>query len=977
MKDFYQDLSVLSVNRLENRASFTPKDAAQCLNGSWHFRYFESIELLPEDLNIWDVDIGEESIHVPSVWQVHGYDHHQYTNVRFPIPVDPPYVPRENPCGLYERELDIFKNDDSKYFLQFDGVDSAYYLFVNGSFIGYSQVSHASSEFDVSDVLINGKNKIRVLVLKWCDGSYLEDQDKFRTSGIFRDVHLLTRPQNHIRDLRIKADLEENLNKGKISISLDFSGTESESALTILGCSGQEIKRLHFLKETEIYLENILPWSAEYPHLYTLILENAGETIIEKIGFRRIDIKNGVLLINGVPIRFRGVNRHDSNPFVGPAVSKEMVMQDLRLMKEHNINAIRTSHYPNAPWFYRLCDEYGFYVVAESDIESHGTQASRAHYCNEDYSLFSRDARFSDAILDRVQRNVISNQNRSCIVMWSLGNESGYGENMERAAKWVHEFDPSRPLQYENFNSCDENYTPDISLLDVYSRMYTTVDDIRRYFETKFMDKPYILCEYIHAMGNGPGDAEDYWQLFDQYPGCCGGFVWEWCDHAFVLGYSKENKPLFGYGGDFGELQHDSNFCVDGLVSPDRIPSTGLKEVKNVYRPLRVEKRGDMLFVRNTMEFSDAPIEYRMLMEVLENGVKQSEIEIDLEGLAPKGEKAISPEVEIQTNTSLVFKTYSRKEKPLLAGGSLVGIDEIRLCDKERRLELIPGKAPKIVEDRFSIKLVGEDFCYIYNKKTACFDSLAVNSTEMLKKPAEIYTWRAPTDNDMYIRQSWEYARYHLNGVRTYTNDIKAFANFVEIKCHFGIAGISMGRVVDANISYRIYSNGAIDIDLEGEKAPVYPYLPRLGLRFFVDKEFEKLSYVGYGPLESYIDKRAASYYGSFTSTVSKEYVDYIKPQEHGSHFGTSMLTLSHSKTTLKAESKNSFSFNASHYTAEELTHKKHNFELVKEDATILILDAFMAGIGSNSCGPALMEKYRNEGKFSLSVRLSFLQTEN
>lgn len=970
--NFHQDFKKIHVNALEPRAIQQNEDA-MLLNGSWGFKFFESIEELPESLEIWDIDIGKGSIPVPSVWQCHGFDKHQYTNIRYPFPVNPPYVPKENPCAIYEKSFRIEKKADKSYIIGFDGVDSCFYIWLNGEFVGFSEVSHSTSEFDISALVQNGENTLRALVLKWSLGSYLEDQDKFRTSGIFRDVYVLERPKSYVRDIRIEAICDDDMLGGEIKVALEFTGEKKQAKIRLLSPEGRLLADEEFTANFSKRLEKIEPWCAESPRLYSLEIELEGEKINEKTGFRKISIENGILKLNNAPLRFRGVNRHDSDPFVGPAVTREMVLRDMRLMKEHNINAIRTSHYPNAPWFYRLCDEMGFYVIAESDMETHGTQSSRNQWNNRDYSLFSRDERFKLPMLDRIQRNVISHKNRPSVIMWSLGNESGYGENTENAIRWLKSYDSSRPVHFESFNNRDEAFKPDTSLLDVYSRMYTSLEEIQSYFDDKFMDKPYILCEYIHAMGNGPGDGEDYWKLFDRLPGCCGGFVWEWCDHAFVLGYDKNKKPMFGYGGDFGELQHDSNFCVDGLVSPDRLPSTGLKDIKNVYRPLRARLENGKLIIRNTMEFTDADDAYYAEILLLNDGKQAGRENLSLAGLRARSEKEfVIPFSASGARLSLVIFTYNKTETPLVRAGELLGVDELILSREIRELAPIAKGGVEFSNERFFVKIKGAGFEYVYNKKTACFDSLIVNGNEMLKRPSKISVWRAPVDNDMYIKQKWAFARYDMAETRSYETKLNETPHYLEIKCALSLASISNARFVDAEMCYKIYGDGSIDVSFDGKTLPFMPFLPRLGIEFSLSRELNQLNYTGYGPYESYIDKKNACYYGEFESSAAEEYVDYIRPQEHGSHFGTSRLALFGAKQGLRVDSRGFFSFNLSEYTKEELTKKRHNFELEKAPFVSLIIDAMMSGVGSNSCGPELRKEYRAEGDFSLNVRLSF-----
>lgn len=971
MKEYYQDLRVSHVGTLPFRAAYAPEGAVTLLNGDWRFRYFESVEELPEDLRIWDVDLGEGHIPVPSVWQTQGYDSHQYTNVKFAIPYDPPYVPRQNPCAIYERSFSLRK-EDRFYSILFDGVDSCHYLWLNGEFIGFSKVSHSTAEYDVSAQLRDGDNTLRVLVLKWCDGTYLEDQDKFRTSGIFRDVSLLSRPRQHIHDLRILALPDESQKSGIVSVRVDYVGEPFAIELRLCDAAGQELCHTRFEGQTELHIDSPQLWNAEHPYLYTLHIEANGEHIIEHVGFRRIDIRNHIFHINGVPIRFRGVNRHDSDPFVGPAVTREHVLKDLALMKQHNFNAIRTSHYPNAPWFYRLCDEYGFYVIAESDIETHGTTLCKLNPGRDDYSICARDPRFLAPILDRVSRNVIQNYNRCCVVMWSLGNESGYGENFETAAKWVRCYDQSRAVHYENFNECPDSFAPDLSLLDVYSRMYASPGMIEEHFAQGKYRKPYVLCEYVHAMGNGPGDPEDYYQLFDRHPECCGGFVWEWCDHAYVLG-EQDGKPKFGYGGDFGEEQHDGNFCVDGLVSPDRKSKPGLLELKNVQRPLRARLEGEELLLRNTMEFSPAS-DYSVNLSLLHNGRRIGGHALDLSGLDAKQEKRFPlhfnrPE---EGRLDILVETFAAKDSPFVKAGWPLGVEQLTLQDRFT-LPAPEQGVPDYADERFRVTIYCEAATLCYNKRTACFDRIQHRDEELLQAPARFITWRAPTDNDMYIKEKWLFAHLEKDVFRTYESVVQEEDGCLVIRTQIGVAPMGVHTLLRGEICYRVYRSGLVDVQLRAVKPEDLPYLPRLGMELKLAPAMTELEYIGYGPCESYLDKHQASHFGSFTSSVAEQYVDYIMPQEHGSHIGTRALCLRDAAGhALRVESAAGFSFNASQYSVQELSRKTHNFELEKSPYVHLILDVFMAGVGSNSCGPQLDKKYRNEGEVALDLRFDF-----
>ena len=555
--NYFEDLKVLHLNTQPHRAYYIPastrrddlvnhrenSDRFQLLSGQWKLRYWPSVREVTERFFEEGFDASDfDTVAVPSTWQSLGYEPHHYTNVRFPFPFDPPYVPWENPCGGYIRSFTYTPDPAApRAYLNFEGVDSCFYVWVNGSFVGYSQVSHATAEFDVTDLLRAGQNTLAVLVLKWCDGSYMEDQDKFRTSGIFRDVYLLKRPENCLWDYFITAGLD-----GKVQVKMDFRGEPVSVKLTLL--DGQQV--LASGEATTMQVNQPKLWNPEQPYLYTLVMEMPGETITERVGFREITVDGVVMKLNGTPIKFRGINRHDSDPVTGPVVDIDHIRRDMEMFRRYNFNAIRTSHYPNIPQFYQLCDAYGFMVIDEADHESHGAQRLIYNDVKDWADQLSRWATpmadnpiFTEATVDRVQLCVQRDKNRPSVVIWSMGNECAYGCCFEAALKWTKEFDPTRLTHYESAYHPPRNKKSDFSNLDMYSRMYPNVSEMEQKFAAG-MDKPYILCEYIHAMGNGPGDIEDYWQLFQRHPGSCGGFVWEWTDHAVYKGQAENGKAM-------------------------------------------------------------------------------------------------------------------------------------------------------------------------------------------------------------------------------------------------------------------------------------------------------------------------------------------------------------------------------------------------------------------------------------------------
>ncbi len=984
----HENPATLHIGTMPNRSYYipfsTPATAAigcrlkservQMLSGTWDFAFYPRFIDVPEEIEY------TATIPVPSVWQQHGYDFHQYTNVRYPIPYDPPYVPTENPCGAYHRTFALDKKEGERYFLNFEGVDSCFYLFINGQDVGFSQVSHSTSEFDITDFVDDGENDIEVRVLKWCIGTYLEDQDKLRMSGIFRDVYILTRPERHVRDFFVHTRLSGG--KAEVTVDFDFFGKAVDVKCTMDGHE-KNVKS----GKVSFTVDNPRLWTAETPELYDLVIEANGEIIVQKVGLREIEVANGVVLVNGAPVKFRGVNRHDSDPITGYAINRDQMIRDLSVMKRHNINAIRTSHYPNAPMMAQLCNEYGFYVIAESDIEAHGvvtlySERSEAPWkemlplFNRKYSLIANMPLFAKAIMDRVQMNVQRDKNNASVVIWSMGNESGYGSNFEEALKWTKAFDPSRLTHYESEHNQPDDRENDNSCIDLWSRMYPSLAEIHDYFKSD--DKrPHILCEYIHAMGNGPGDAEDYQELIDQYPGLVGGFVWEFCDHAMDMGRTKDLRDTYYYGGDWGEFPHDDNFCMDGLVYPDRRPHTGFLEVKNVFRPVRAKRVGDEIVLTNRLDFLDIKDVCTGLYELTRNGELVDAGIFELPSIAPHESKAVDLPLELPEDGKLQLKlTYLQKgDLALTDDGHELGFDQLLLRDaKPEKAQKPKGKAPSVEETATHFILTGPNFRYSFDRTQANFDALVKDNVSLITRPIEYNIWRAPTDNDRNVRHAWEEAGYNCARVRVYESSVDVSGAEAVIHCSLSLAAVYRQRIVTIQAAFRVAADGAIRMKLDCDRTPVHdwdllkmPFLPRFGLRLFMPKARDVARYCGYGPIESYVDKHQASWQGVFETTAKANYEDYIKPQENGSHWGTEWLEAG----GMRFESDQPFSFNILPYTQEELTTKMHNYELQSCADTVLCVDYKLSGIGSNSCGPMLIEKYRfDETKFTFELTI-------
>ena len=989
---YYENLSVLHENTMPARAYYIPasrrmdnlvehreeSDRMQLLNGTWKFQYFNSIYDIKDSFFEKNYDTENfDEIQVPSVWQMAGYDTHQYTNIRYPFPFDPPYVPQDIPCGAYVHTFEYSRDEKApKSFLNFEGVDSCFYVWINGSYIGYSQVSHMTSEFDVTDVLQDGTNTVAVLVMKWCDGSYLEDQDKFRMSGIFRDVYILKRPKQAISDYHIKTRIEDMLAKVEIEmkfyspLNVKISIEDRNGAVVALGSIAEEGTAVLEIASPEL-------WNTENPYLYKLILETENEVIVDHIALRKIEIKDQVIYLNGQKIKFRGVNRHDSDPVTGFTINPEQITTDLTLMKQHNFNAIRSSHYPNAPFFYEMCDKYGFMVIDEADIEAHGPFMI---YRKEDtdYNRFKRwnekiadDPVWEEAIVDRVKLMVERDKNRFCIVMWSMGNESAYGCNFEKALEWTKNFDPDRITQYESarYRNYDETY--DYSNLDVYSRMYPALSEIQEYLD-KDGSKPFLLVEYCHSMGNGPGDFEDYFQMIQDNDKMCGGFVWEWCDHAIAHGTAENGKTIYAYGGDHGEEIHDGNFCMDGLVYPDRTVHTGLLEYKNVYRPARVisyNKESGELVLHNYMDFDDLKDYVKISYELTQDGLVISKGILPEFSVAPHGEGKTNLKINVPENGKCYLKLiyHLKKELPLLDEDHILGFDEIEVSKEDTKCKLAEKWIPETVvdselqvnENDTQIHIKGREFAYTIDKRTALFTEMKFAGREYLNHPMELNIWRAPTDNDMYIKSEWKKAHYDKAYTRAYTTEVVQGKHGVKITSHASVVAETVQKILDVTITWKIEAAGKIDADIAVTKDDEFPDLPRFGVRMFLDKKLSAVRYFGMGPQESYCDKHQAASHGLYRADVGDLHEDYIRPQENGSHYDCEYVELNNSRYGIVVSAENAFSFNASYYTQEELEKKTHNYELTESDSVVFCVDYALNGIGSNSCGPVVLEQYR------------------
>ncbi len=995
-KTYHEDPKQLHVNAEPGRNYFIPFGEGECpfwqreksgrfqlLNGKWEFRYYESFQDLEE--SFFDEEFPD-SIPVPSNWQLHGYGRPGYLNVRYPIPYDPPYVPDENPTGVYRRKFYVNLMDGLERFLNFEGVDSCFYLYINGKFVGYSQVSHMTSEFNVTRFLENGENTVCVIVLKWCDGTYLECQDKWRLSGIFRDIYLLARPVKKIENYQVTTHYDRQASIGEIAVKVK---ADTQVHISLADADGRMVCEAQ-AKEGGAVLQVPSPilWNAEKPYLYRLELRTEGEVIGEKVGIRQVSVQDGRICINDIPVKLKGVNRHDSHPLKGACVTESDMRKDLLLMKQHNINAVRTSHYPNPPVFLQLCDELGFYVIDEADVESHGS-VEASHTTDEkwDYSgiaLLANNMDYEREILDRIEMMLARDRNRTSVIFWSLGNESGYSKIFEKAARYVKTADSTRLVHYQSMHELEgvPKAVDSEETLDMVSTMYPSPEWIEKEFlEKKDEKRPLLLCEYCHAMGNGPGDLEEYWKLFYQYDRLCGGFVWEWCDHGIFTGKTDEGKAKYAYGGDHGEIIHDGNFCLDGLCYPDRTPHTGLKEVKNVYRPVRVRatdlKKGEYEFF-NTYDFTRLPERVSCRFELTEKGSVVLEGGLFLDVPAHVRQKIVIPELAGLSGKSLYVRfIYSLKAAmPWAKEGFELGFDQICICREKR--ELVPNPAddePEYEEKGRWWLIFGNNFFYRFDMRKGLFDEMEYGGEKLLEKPMGFNAFRAPTDNDCGVKEKWEKFRLHDLMTKIYGAGIEKKEGRIEITEHLALGTAAYHNTFDINCKISVFGSGQILFHFDVRVADHRPYLPRFGLRIFLRENFSKVTYYGYGKQESYPDKHRGSYKGLFHDIVSDMHEDYIKPQENGSHFGCEFVEIENGKLGLHVTADQDFSFNASCYSQEELAKKAHNYELEKSGYTILCADYKQSGVGSCSCGPALDGKYQfKEKEFSMNFLFTLAQ---
>ena len=963
---YHKDLKTLHVGTLEPRAYFIPYDSLEDalsgdrnnsyyltnLCGEWRFKYFDTYEDVSDGLfcENYNTDCLDE-VEVPGNFQLYKigeYDKPLYSNLMYPFPTDPPFVPEDNPCGVYFK--DVFVSDEMLLrdnIITFEGVASCFYLYVNGEFVGYSQVSHCTSEFDISRFLKPGKNRITVLNVKWCDGSYLEDQDFFRLSGIFREVYILSRNKIRANDIEIKQEISDDLTLAKLKINCKLS----KKCTVLFGLatpSGDLLKQGESENGSfEIKIENPLLWNDETPYLYTLFVTVEDEIIPFKVALRKVFIKDKKLFINNRAVKLRGINRHDSSAESGYAVTLFEMKRDLLSLKSANVNAIRTSHYPNDPRFYELAEALGFYFIDEADIETHGMG-----YNNEGdwdwtrWSLLSEIPEWREAYVDRAARLYERDKNHGAVIMWSLGNESGCGKNHRAMREYIKSRDKNALVHYENshleFKAVPEGEDfSDIS--DVESRMYAGTEYIEGYLKNDKYTKPFYMCEYVCSMSTG--DVYDFWRLVDKYDSFCGGCIWEFCDHAVNVP-DENGKPRYYYGGDFGDFPNNTICCIDGLVFPDRTPRPGYYDMKKVYEPFRGSYKDGVLTVKSVRYFtslSDLSLKWALSEKgkILAEGKVE---ELDIEPLSKKSYTLFSEkEFAFTGDNFLTVSICQRKDTLWQKAGYEVGFLQFEI---ESNAELPKNSAEKHSltcdnGERFTAIKCG-DIEYIFDNPYGRIASIKKDGVELLDAPFEFDIFHAPTYNGG-SKNAWFDNHFDHAKQKTYKTDITANDESAIINVSFAVGGPSNPPVLKGTVIYTFLNNGSFKIEASGNIRENLPLLPRLGIKLTLKEENEEIRYFGLGGTgETYPDRYEAARYGVFETTVTDNFIHYIRPQENGSHYKTRELEIGKKGSVglfVTPYNMKDFSFNASHISTRALTETKHDFELVNEHKTYLNLD--------------------------------------
>lgn len=976
-----EDISKLHMGTVSAHAALIPYDthskAAEAqressgffrlLSGKWNFRMYPA-DITAENFEEEDFDASEwDSIDVPGCWQSSGYGKKNYVNFNYPFPVNPPYIPRENPVGCYRRKFFVPREwEEKEIHITFDGVCSLYRVWINGTEAGFSQGSHLPGEFDITRYLHEGENTVAVLVYQWSWASYLESQDMWRFNGIFRDVYLTAREPNGIDDISVNAELDENYRDGLLNVCVSGAdccvevSLEDECGAVIYSCE----KELKGKTDFSCTVKMPKQWSAEQPNLYKLFaaVKRDGKAVeYYKIntGFTKTEIRGGRLLINGKPVKLKGVNRHDSHPDHGYTVSYDDMRRDIILMKQHNINTVRTSHYPNDPRWPDLCDVYGMYLIDEADLETHGLGAVGMD------TLLTEDERWQPAYIDRIQRMVMRDRNHPSVIIWSLGNEASFGKNHIAMSQWVKKTDNRRPVHYEGAGESE--------WVDIHSRMYATYDECEAEGKRKDTQKPFFLCEYAHAMGNGPGGAADYRDIFEKYDRIIGGCIWEWADHGTR---DKPSDAGFKYGGDYGDWPNDGNFCCDGLCTPDRIPHSGLKHYKEIIAPVDVcaeDIEKGVIRIINKYAHSDLS-GLKLIWSVLVNGTAaQCGEAAELSAQAGQCETLTLPYSVYGYEAECILDLRFVLKHDLLWADKGFEIAHKQIILKEYIPEIHSGNGDGLCfEEKGSLSYIisGRNFVYEFDRLSGTLSRMNYCGRELITKGPALNIYWATTDNDYDFGNGFEsvWKKAALDRLKHYVRDVRvlrAGSGSVEIESTEWLAAPHFMPVYYITYTYCIYPDGTVIVKTkakagEYKKGEHLPNIPKIGLQMRLKGGMESAGWYGRGPIDNYSDKLYGSWVGIHEMCVDDLSESHIRPQENGNRSEVRWVSFSDGcGAGLFIRSDGLFNFSARHYTDENLDEAKHVWDLNRTDDITLNVDYKVSGLGSGSCGPLTLEKYR------------------
>lgn len=960
------------------------------LNGVWKFMFLDAPEYSPEGFFNSDFDVTKmDDITVPGNWQLQGYGKMHYSDLWYNFPINPPYVPTENPTGIYKRTFFVEENyRDKKIIIRFCGVDSAYHLWINGKEVGYSKVARNESEFDITDIIrVGEENDVTVRVYQWSDGTYLEDQDMWWESGIFRDVELIGVPKDGINDYKVIADLDDEYKNGIFKVEAFLRTTKEVNVTFELVDAGENtvFTKTVVAKEGKACIDEVIAdvnhWTAETPYLYKLFMtvEDDGqivEVIPQNVGFRNIRLNGETFLVNGVAIKFKGVNRHDYSPQNGRVVSREEIEKDIILMKQFNINAIRTSHYPNSYYLYDLCDEYGMYLIAETDLECHGFELTG------DYKWITDDPSWELAYVSRMTRMIERDKNHPAIIFWSLGNESAFGCNFRKMTDVAHEMDPTRLVHYEG--------DFDVESADVYSTMYTWIENPKKPYLMKDIieksKKPHVHCEYCHAMGNGPGNLKDYQDLVYAHDKLQGGFVWEWFDHG-IESFTESGEKYYRYGGDFGDDPSNKDFCIDGLIMPDRTPSPGLYEYKKVIEPITttaVDIQKGIINLLSRYDFANLD-RFNLVYKVMEDDVILQTGFMAVPSIEARANKDITlpydlsaikvkPGAHYYVNISYQL----REDTNYASSGHELATAQFELPLYKEGIVVRPEGILNVEKEHTTLHVKGANFSLDFNLVNGNLMNIVRDGMQVLSKGPRLTLWRAPISNDMEIIDKLKKVYFlHLEHEVVMNIDYHMEGNILKVEVDTINSTTNSAWHFKTKYVYTVCPSGDILIDVEGTpsgRVDLAPdMLPRIGVSMHLDKSMEHVRYFGMGPGENYADSKEAAQMGLYANTVDGLFTNYVIPQENGNHMGCKWVSMTNDRGMgLLASTEGDFNFSASWYEDKDLDDAKHTCDLVKRDYIIFNVDYKQNALGTNSCGQWQLDKYRAKFEdFKLSFRLT------